>query len=59
MLALPATTAQVGIIPADGTLFAIFVLLVCNALLLAEVNVGIMRERTKPVFNTGEVTVPW
>ena len=53
VLALPATTAQVGIIPADGTLFAIFVLLVCNALLLAEVNVGIMRERDEARLQHG------
>ena len=53
VLALPATTAQVGIIPADGTLFAIFVLLVCDALLLAEVNVGTMRERDEARLQHG------
>jgi len=53
VLALPAATAKVGIVPADASLFVIFVLLVCEALLLAEVNVGIMRERDEDRLQHG------
>lgn len=44
-LALPASTAPAGIVPAGGALFGVWVMLVCDALLIAEVNLAMMRER--------------
>ena len=45
ILALPETVAPAGIGPSSAVLVACWGLLVCEALLLAEVNVAIMRER--------------
>ena len=45
VLALPTATAAAGILPSSGALIGIWTLLLCDALLLAEVNVAIMRER--------------
>jgi len=45
VLALPTATAAAGILPSSGALLGIWTLLLCDALLLAEVNVAIMRER--------------
>lgn len=53
ILALPASTAEAGILPASGTLFAIWSLLLCDALLLAEVNVALMRERDEDRLQHG------
>lgn len=53
VLALPASTAEAGILPASGTLFAIWSLLLCDALLLAEVNVALMRERDEDRLQHG------
>ena len=53
VLALPAATAEAGILPASGALIGVWILLVCDALLLAEVNVGIMRERDEDRLTHG------
>lgn len=53
ILALPASTAEAGILPASGALFAIWSLLLCDALLLAEVNVALMRERDEDRLQHG------
>ena len=45
ILALPQTIAPAGIGPSSAVLVACWTLLVCEALLLAEVNVAVMRER--------------
>lgn len=45
ILALPETIAPAGIGPSSAVLVGCWALLVCEALLLAEVNVAIMRER--------------
>ena len=44
-LALPATVSPAGIGPSSAVLLGCWGLLVCEALLLAEVNVALMRER--------------
>ena len=44
-LALPAATAPSGIVPAGGALLGVWIMLVCDALLIAEVNLKMMRER--------------
>ena len=44
-LALPATVSPAGIGPSSAVLIGCWGLLVCEALLLAEVNVALMRER--------------
>ena len=45
VLALPETVSPAGIGPSSVVLFGCWGLLVCEALLLAEVNVSLMRER--------------
>lgn len=45
VLALPATVSPAGIGPSSAVLLGCWGLLVCEALLLAEVNVALMRER--------------
>lgn len=42
VLAFSAATAEVGILSASGALIGVWILFVCDVLLLVEVNVGIM-----------------